>query len=114
MIIEKSLIQVKCLTSKMAKQIQVMSQYNRPVDWKRLMNAFQGLKKTDEKQPNLPIGWTLGKNLGDNVPQLSKMWLVEFENNLWWVVAPYGGEPDAEGANEWYKNCFPLTQLFIS
>lgn len=107
MIIENSLIKVKCLTSKMAKQIQVMSQYNRPVDLKRLINAFQ---KGEVK----PIGWTLGVNLGQFVPQGSKMWLVEFENDLWWVVALYGGEPDAEGAGEWYKNCFPITQLFIS
>jgi hypothetical protein len=80
---ESELVKVKALSKSMARQIMVVhTSYDEMT--KRIVEEFRiGTIR--------PIAWACGEVI-DGIPNGCKVWLVEFEGNLYWVNAPYGGK----------------------
>lgn len=97
------LIKVKTLSARYAKQIACA--HSTGPTGRQIIRALQaGAIK--------PIAWASGRVL-DGFPDHVKVWLVSFAGNLYWIVAPYDGNYDANSP-EWLINaCMNLEQIFI-
>ena len=103
MIRDVSLVKVKALTKKMAEQIQLTS-YTEPIG-KRILEALR-------QDYVRPLAWASGGVI-DGIPEVGRAWLIEFESQLFWMSAPYGGRV-SDSTPEWMETCCKnLPQLFI-
>lgn len=83
----KPLIQVKCLTKKMAEQIQFCQYDHKPESVQ--MQIYSGVKDGSI----VPVGWCFSGNLeGHGRGSAVKFWLVKHNNQLYWWVPPTSGE----------------------
>lgn len=99
---ESELIKVKAMSKSMAKQIQICTPYGD--------ETYRAIIKAFEADTCRPIGWVAGDTVcADGY----KYWLVDYEGQFYFVLAPYAGRA-SQGTPEWMQICCKnLPQVFI-
>jgi hypothetical protein len=99
-------VEVTTMSRKVASQIR-MARYPDPV-YKAILNGC----KHDTLRP---IGWVDGEHLPSNT-EYGPIWLMNVDGGLWWIKAPYQGDPDKamEDQKDWMVLCTKdLKQIFL-
>lgn len=102
---ETNLFQVKTLSAKLAKQIQVIH-----LDWNK-DSLHQQVWLALKLEKARPLGWVPGSAIGMAVQVNTKFWLIRWNGQYYWYVAP---DDDANEIVQLYNHpgC-RLEQLFI-
>lgn len=94
------------ISRRVAGQIRVARYPDKP--FKELMEGFRG-------DTLRPMGWVDGECLPSG-HDYGPVWLVEYEGGLWWIKAPYQGDPEkaTEDQKGWMVLCTKgLKQIFL-